>query len=182
MMDSLARPRNALLWHHCLMTLKRRTLAVWKLDRLVRSLRDLIPMLNAPIDTGVPFRAITEGIETDTPVGRAGWKMIGILVELERSLIAVRVKARCCRGASARHEIRAQGKTPRAEDQTNPEADCSRRMYGDSFHVGRSTSSSLRECRPRRPEDPKSVPEVPARAIRPVAISHLIRPCSGYWP
>ena len=138
MMDSLARPRNALLWHHCLMTLKRYTLAIWKLDWLVRSLSDLIAMLNTPIDRGVAFRTITEGIETDTPVGSADWKMIGVLVELERSLIAVRVKARCCRGASARHEIRAQCKIHPAEDQTNPEADCARGMYGDGFHVGRS--------------------------------------------
>jgi DNA invertase Pin-like site-specific DNA recombinase len=42
---------------------------------------------------GVKFRSLTEAIETETPAGRAIWQMIGVLAELERSLIRERTRA-----------------------------------------------------------------------------------------
>jgi len=69
------------------------TLIVWKLDRLGRSLRDLITMLDDLKHRGVKFRSLTEAIDTDTPTGRAMWQMIGVLAELERSLISERTRA-----------------------------------------------------------------------------------------
>lgn len=69
------------------------TLIVWKLDRLGRSLRDLITMLDALRAQGVKFRSLTEHIDTDTAAGRAMWQMIGVLAELERSLITERTRA-----------------------------------------------------------------------------------------
>ena len=42
---------------------------------------------------GVKFRSLTEAIDTDTPTGRAMWQMIGVLAELERSLISERIRA-----------------------------------------------------------------------------------------
>jgi DNA invertase Pin-like site-specific DNA recombinase len=69
------------------------TLIVWKLDRLGRSLRDLITMLDELKQRGVKFRSLTEHIDTDTPTGRAMWQMIGLLAELERSLISERTRA-----------------------------------------------------------------------------------------
>ena len=79
--------RPALL--RCLKTLQSGdTLIVWKLDRLGRSLRDLICMLDNFKQRGIKFKSLTEAIDTDTPTGRAMWQMIGVLAELERSLIA----------------------------------------------------------------------------------------------
>lgn len=46
-------------------------LIVWKLDRLGRSLRDLITMLDELKRRGIKFRSLTEHIDTDTPTGRA---------------------------------------------------------------------------------------------------------------
>jgi DNA invertase Pin-like site-specific DNA recombinase len=69
------------------------TLIVWKLDRLGRSLRDLIAMLDDLKQRGVKFRSLTEAIDTETPTGRAMWQMIGVLAELERSLIIERTRA-----------------------------------------------------------------------------------------
>lgn len=63
---------------------------VWKLDRLGRGLRDLIAMLDDLKHRGIKFRSLTEAIDTDTPTGRAMWQMIGVLAELERSLISER--------------------------------------------------------------------------------------------
>jgi len=69
------------------------TLIVWKLDRLGRSLRDLITMLADFRARRVKFRSLTEHIDTETPTGRAMWQMIGLLAELERSLISERTRA-----------------------------------------------------------------------------------------
>jgi DNA invertase Pin-like site-specific DNA recombinase len=64
-----------------------------KLDRLGRSLRDLITMLDDLKHRGVKFRSLTEAIDTETPTGRAMWQIIGVLAELERSLISERTRA-----------------------------------------------------------------------------------------
>ena len=69
------------------------TLIVWKLDRLGRSLRDLITMLDDFRSKGIRFKSLTEAIDTETPTGRAMWQMIGVLAELERSLIVERTQA-----------------------------------------------------------------------------------------
>jgi len=68
-------------------------LIVWKLDRLGRSLRDLITLLDDLKAREVAFRSLTEAIDTTTPTGRAMWQMVGILAELERSLIQERTTA-----------------------------------------------------------------------------------------
>jgi hypothetical protein len=57
------------------------TLIVWKLDRLGRSLRDLISMLDDLKQRGIKFRSLTEAIDTATPTGRAMWQMIGLLTD-----------------------------------------------------------------------------------------------------
>src|SRR5208283_1488379 len=78
----------------CLKTLQTGdTLIVWKLDRLGRSLRDLIAMLDDFRQHGIKFKSLTEAIDTETPTGRAMWQMIGVLAELERSLITERTRA-----------------------------------------------------------------------------------------
>ena len=70
----------------CLKALKKGdTLIVWKLDRLGRSLRDLIAMLDDLRARDVKFHSLTEAIDTTTPTGRAMWQMIGVLAELGKT-------------------------------------------------------------------------------------------------
>jgi len=69
------------------------SLTVRKLDRLGRSLRDLIAILDDLKEGGVTFRSLTEAIDTHTPTGRAMWQMIGIMAEFERSLVSERTRA-----------------------------------------------------------------------------------------
>ena len=84
--------RPALL--RCLKALDRGdSLTVWKLDRLGRSVRDLISILDDLKERGVSFRSLTEAIDTHTPTGRAMWQMIGVMAEFERSLISERTRA-----------------------------------------------------------------------------------------
>jgi len=69
------------------------TLIVWKLDRLGRSLHDLIVILDELRARGVKFHSFTEHIATETLTGSAMWQMIGVLAELERSTITERTRA-----------------------------------------------------------------------------------------
>ena len=68
-------------------------LAVWKLDRLGRSLPHLVSILEDLKGRGVGFRSLTEAIDTETPLGRLLGHIIGALAEFERSLIIERTRA-----------------------------------------------------------------------------------------
>ena len=86
--------RKRVYLERCLKELKPSdVLVVWKLDRMGRSLRDLIALLDDLKTRGVAFRSLTEAIDTAIPTGRAMWQMVGILAELERSLIQERTQA-----------------------------------------------------------------------------------------
>src|SRR6266705_3946658 len=69
------------------------TVVVWKLDRLGRSLKDLIETLNLLKDQGVDFVSITEKIDTTTPGGKLIFHVMGALAEFERDLIRERTNA-----------------------------------------------------------------------------------------
>jgi DNA invertase Pin-like site-specific DNA recombinase len=68
-------------------------LVVWKLDRLGRSLSDLITLLDDFKERGIRFQSLTEEIDTETIMGRAMWQFIGLLAELERNMIIERTQA-----------------------------------------------------------------------------------------
>ncbi|WP_231703950.1 recombinase family protein [Cochlodiniinecator piscidefendens] len=69
------------------------TLVVWKLDRLGRSTIHLLQLLSDLRDRGVDFKAITQGIDTTTAVGRMPYGQLAVFAEYERSLISERTKA-----------------------------------------------------------------------------------------
>ena len=63
---------------------------VYKLDRLARSLRDLLAILDTINAAGASFRSLTESIDTATPAGTMMMHMLGAMAQFERSLIAER--------------------------------------------------------------------------------------------
>jgi DNA invertase Pin-like site-specific DNA recombinase len=69
------------------------TLTVWKLDRLARSLRDLVAMMDDLNHRGVHFRSLTEEISTTTPGGKLVFHIFAALAEFERGLIIERTRA-----------------------------------------------------------------------------------------
>ena len=69
------------------------TLAVWKLDRIGRSARDVIFTVDDLRGRGVIIRSLTEGVDTGTPAGRAFVGMMAILAELERETTLERINA-----------------------------------------------------------------------------------------
>ena len=78
----------------CLRTLRKGdALVVWKLDRLARSLKDLVEVIHDLNRRGVGFRSLTESIDTTTPGGRLVFHIFGALAEFEHSLIRERTIA-----------------------------------------------------------------------------------------
>jgi DNA invertase Pin-like site-specific DNA recombinase len=66
---------------------------VWKLDRLGRSLRDLIEVVNALNDRGIELRSLQESIDTSTPAGKLTFHVFAALAEFERDMIRERTRA-----------------------------------------------------------------------------------------
>lgn len=69
------------------------TLIVWRLDRLGRSLVNLVEHVNGLGKQGIEFRSLTESIDTSSSGGKLLFHMIAALAEFERSLISERTKA-----------------------------------------------------------------------------------------
>jgi len=69
------------------------TLVVFKLDRLARSLKDLLGIMDTLKEKGVGFRSLTESIDTTTPAGVMMMQMLGAVAEFERSMIMERTEA-----------------------------------------------------------------------------------------
>jgi DNA invertase Pin-like site-specific DNA recombinase len=66
---------------------------VWKFDRFARSVSHLLRALETFNALGVAFVSLSEQIDTSTPTGRMVFTVLGAVAELERSLIAERVRA-----------------------------------------------------------------------------------------
>lgn len=80
--------------------------AVWKLDRLSRRLKDLLHIMERIETAGAGFRSLTESIDTTLPAGRMMMQMVGSFAEFERAMIRERTSAGLAR---ARAEGRVGG-------------------------------------------------------------------------
>lgn len=78
----------------CLRTVRKGdTLVVWRLDRLGRSLKDLVEIVHALEGRGIGFQSLTESIDTTTAGGRLVFHVFGALAEFEHNLIRDRTVA-----------------------------------------------------------------------------------------
>ncbi|CAM7393340.1 TPA: recombinase family protein [Klebsiella pneumoniae] len=118
------------------------TLVVWKLDRLGRSMRHLVTLIEELRQRGVNFRSLTDSIDTSTPMGRFFFHVMGVLAEMERELIVERTMAGL---AAARAKGRVGGRRPKltteqwAQIGRLLEAGESRQRIALIFDVGVST-------------------------------------------
>lgn len=69
------------------------TLVVWKLDRIARSLADLLGIIQRLKDQGAMIKSLTEPIDTSNPIGEFTLQILGAVAQLERSMIRERVNA-----------------------------------------------------------------------------------------
>ena len=98
----------------------------WSVDRLGRSLQDLVGFLSELHGRRADLFLHQQGIDTTTPAGKAMFQMLGVFSEFERSMIQERVKAGLARA-------RAQGKTlgrPRIVDDRLRQTIASARAEG----------------------------------------------------
>ena len=83
---------------------------VWKLDRLSRSLKDLLHIMEKIEVKQAGFKSLTESIDTTSPAGRMMMQMVGSFAEFERAMIRERTKAGL---NTARQQGRIGGRKPK---------------------------------------------------------------------
>jgi len=94
-------------------------LVVWKLDRLSRSLLDLLRIVDRLGTAGIGFRSLTENIDTTTPAGRMMMQIVGSFAEFERAMIRERTNFGINR---ARNEGRVGGRRFKLSEQEKRDA------------------------------------------------------------
>jgi len=94
------------------------TLVVWRLDRLGRSLRDLIDWMTWLEMQGVGFKSLQENIDTQTPTGKLTFHIFASIAEFERNLIQERTHA----GLAAARARGKRGGRAKALDETKRKA------------------------------------------------------------
>lgn len=91
---------------------------VWKLDRLSRSLKDLLTILERIEATGAHFCSLTENIDTGTAAGRMMMQMVGSFAEFEREMLRERTQAGLI---AAKQQGRVGGRKPKLTRQQQKE-------------------------------------------------------------
>ena len=84
---------------------------VWKFDRFARSVEHLLSALKEFNHLGIRFISVSDQVDTNSPMGKAMFTLIGAMAELEYSLISERVKAGMA-AAKARGKKLGRPKTP----------------------------------------------------------------------
>jgi DNA invertase Pin-like site-specific DNA recombinase len=106
------------------------TLVVWRLDRLGRSLKDLIERITELHDRQIGFKSLTEQIDTTTSGGKLIFHIFGALAEFERDIIKERTNA----GLSAARSRGRQGGRPRSPLSDGRKLHLARQMYENKSH------------------------------------------------
>jgi DNA invertase Pin-like site-specific DNA recombinase len=104
---------------------------VWKLDRLSRSLKDLLHIMEHIEAAGAGFRSLTEAIDTTSAAGRMMMQMVGAFAEFERAMVRERTRAGL---AAARADGRVGGRRPKLKPHQRAEV-------VDMVASGRKTTS-----------------------------------------
>jgi len=103
------------------------TFVVWKLDRLGRSVKGVVTLIEKLEKKKINFSSLTEGIDTSTPAGRFFFHVMVSLAQMERELLIERTKA----GIEA---ARIRGRLPgRKRKMTSSKIDIARKLLADGI-------------------------------------------------
>ncbi|KAA6438026.1 helix-turn-helix domain-containing protein [Dyadobacter flavalbus] len=102
------------------------TIVVWKLDRLGRSLKDLIGLINEFQERKVGFKSLNDAIDTTTAQGRLIFNIFASLAEFERDMIRERTKAGL---SAARARGRMGGKPKGLSKEARSKAYAAKALY-----------------------------------------------------
>lgn len=130
---------------------------VWKMDRLARSLTDLLKRVEHIKSCGAQFVSLTEKIDTTSASGRLLFHVLGALGEFERGLIQERTTAGIARAKAAGKVFGAKPKlsvAKRAEMQRDRAAGASLRELAAMYRVSVGTVQNW-TVGPTRPKKPK---------------------------
>lgn len=105
------------------------TLVVWRLDRLSRSLKDLIEMVAKLDERGVGLKSLHESVDTSSTSGKLIFHIFGALAEFERNLIRERTQA----GLIAARARGRKGGRPKALNQDKQALAV--RLYDEQKHT-----------------------------------------------
>ena len=91
---------------------------IWKLDRLGRSLRDLVNLISSFQEKGVGFKSLQDNIDTTTPAGKLTFYLFAALAEFKRDIISSRTKVGLeSARARGRNGGRPKGLSKKAQDK-----------------------------------------------------------------
>lgn len=97
---------------------KEDVLVVWKLDRLSRSLKDVLALMEKINLAGAGFRSLTESIDTTTPAGRMMMQIVATFAEFERAMLRERTRKGL---EQARSQGRIGGRRPKLKPHQQDE-------------------------------------------------------------
>lgn len=117
-------------------------IVVWRLDRLSRSLKDLMEMVSQLDVRGIGLKSIHEAIDTSSSTGKLVFHIFGALAEFERNLIRERTQA-------GLQEARARGRVggrPKALDSKKRELPV--KLYDDKKHTIKEICTMMNITKP----------------------------------
>jgi DNA invertase Pin-like site-specific DNA recombinase len=109
------------------------TLVVWRLDRLGRSLQELINLVDVIHAKGAGFKSLTENMDTTTPGGKLVFHFFAALAEFERDIIQERTRA----GLAAARARGRRGGRPKLESSPAKlrKIEMARALHADTSHT-----------------------------------------------
>ena len=146
------------------------TLVVWKLDRLARSIKQLITTVEDLKARGIGFRSLTEAIDTTSAAGELFFHIFGALAQFERSIIRERTNAGLA--AASREAARAGASNASRPTISAPLSRCSATRR---FPSGRRRSGSAFRCLPFTVTRPVCEVELAAATPRPENRASIVR-------
>lgn len=115
-----------------------RTLVVWKLDRIARSMQDMLDRMEKIKSAGAGFKSLTEQIDTNTPGGIFLFHMLAAAAQLERDLIVQRTRAGV---AAAKERGVLFGQPPKLDKKQQAQV----RKWRKERHTVRAIQAMVRE-------------------------------------